>query len=189
MWLACDHAYWSSVYRAAKMLGRYSGIEGSCLDQYAEVYRDVAAMFARGNWAAANTAKAQLTCAAGRAVRIDSESISLLCTDQRWTPEGALTLNCPDPAGQHEEVSLTGSYDELPDGYTILLHNNSAVRSVRVTEWTLYNCQGIRGSICQRHTKPVIIGPGQTVELGRAIKESGYNGYNFQWNWSAEFVE
>lgn len=187
-WLACEHAYWSSVYRAAKMLSRYSGIDGNCLTLYSEVYADVARAFYRGAWAEANTAKSGLTCAAGRQVRIDSEAISLLCTNERWTPDRAMTINCPDPMAQNEQVNTTGSYEELPDGYSLMVRNNSAARTVKITEWTVYDCTGVRGSVCARHTRPVIIGPGQMVELGRVIKEPG-RAFSFQWNYQAEFLE
>jgi hypothetical protein len=70
-----------------------------------------------------------------------------------------------------------------------VLRNNSPARTVRITEWTVWDCSGVRGNICARHTKPVLIGPGQTVELGRIEKESGMGGLSYQWNYVAEFVE
>lgn len=188
-WLACNHNYWSSVYRAAKMLNRYSGIDGNCLQQYSEVYEEVARKFMAGDWAAANLAKGNLTCAAGRQVRIDSEAISLLCTDSRWTIENAGFLTCPDPMAQHEAINVTGWSEEEQNGYTLMVRNNSPVRTVRLTEWTVYDCINIKGSICGRHTQPVVLRPGQSTDLGRVQKDSPMGGFQYRWNWVAEFVE
>ncbi|MBW8772887.1 MAG: hypothetical protein JF590_06325 [Gemmatimonadetes bacterium] len=47
----------------------------------------------------------------------------------------------------------------------------------------------MKGNVCARHTKPVLVGPGQTVELGRVEKEPGLGGFSYQWNYVAEFVE
>lgn len=188
-WLACDSDYWGSVYLAAKMLVRYSGIDANCLGDYSTTYRTAARQYLQGQWAEANLAKSRLTCAAGRPVRIDSESISLLCTDTRWTVANAGMVNCPDPMRQSEAVNTTGRLDENGNGYSLMVRNNSAARTIRVTEWTVWDCIGVRGSVCQRHTRPIGIGPGQTVEIGRVEKEAGLGGFNFQWNYVAEMVE
>jgi len=188
-WLSCDHNYWSSVYRAAKMLSRYSGIDGACLEQYSATYATAARAFLAGAWADANLAKSRLTCAAGKQVRIDSESISMLCTDARWTLENAGLLSCPDPLAQNERPNVTGWSEEISSGYILMVRNNSPARTVRITEWTVYDCFGVRGSTCSVHTKPVILGPGQSTELGKVEKESQMGGMQYRWNWVSEFVE
>lgn len=188
-WLSCDHQYWSSVYRAAKMLHRYSGIDANCLEQYSAVYREAADKFLAGAWSEANLAKGQLTCAAGHQVRIDTESISMLCTNARWTPENAGQVNCPDPLAQTEQVNVTGWSNEVVDGLELMVRNNSPARTIRIKEWTVFDCIGVRGSICGRHTEPVILGPGQSTDLGKVQKDSQMGGFQYRWSWVAEFVE
>jgi hypothetical protein len=188
-WLSCEHNYWSSVYRAAKMLSRYEGIEGNCLEQFSQGFREAAGQFLTGRWAEGNTTKARLTCAAGRQVRIDTESISLLCTDQRWTVQNAGIVNCPDPMAQNEQVNLSGWSENRGDTQVLMVRNNSAARVVRITEWTVYDCMNLRGSICRRHTRPVIIRPGQSAELIELRPEQLGREWRYQWSWVAEFVE
>lgn len=188
-WLSCTHNYWSSVYLAAKMLSRYEGIEPNCLEQYSEVYKRAATQFLRGEWAEANQAKAALTCAAGRQVKIDPEAISMLCTDQRWTMENAGIVNCPDRLAQTEQVNVTGWSEEELNGYVLMVRNNSAARTVRITEWTVYDCVNIKGSICGRHTKAVVLRPGQSTDLGKVQKDYANGGFQYRWNWQAEFLD
>lgn len=188
-WLSCNHNYWSSVYLAAKLLSRYEGIESNCLEQYSEVYKTAAMKFLRGEWAEANQAKAALTCAAGRQVRIDSEAISMLCVDQRWTPENAGLVNCPDRLAQMEQVNLTGWSEEIQNGYILMIRNNSAARTARITEWTVYDCLNVKGSICGQHTKPIVLRPGESTDLGRVQQDYANGGLQYRWNWRAEFLD
>ncbi|MBW8772888.1 MAG: hypothetical protein JF590_06330 [Gemmatimonadetes bacterium] len=83
-WQACENDYWGSVYLAAKMLNRFSGIDGNCLADYSTTYRDAARLFLTGHWAEANLAKARLNCAAGRQVRIDPEAATRRGTVTPW---------------------------------------------------------------------------------------------------------
>lgn len=188
-WLSCDHNYWSSVYRAAKMLSRYSGIDGNCLMEYSAAYQDAARLYLAARWAEANLAKSRLTCAAGKPVRIDSEAISLLCTDSRWTVANAGLLECPDVMAQNEAVNVTGWSEEAGNGVALMVRNNSPARTVIVTEWTVYDCVGVKGSVCTRHTRPVRLGPGQSTDLGRVEKDSQMGGFSYRWGWVAEFAD
>lgn len=94
-----------------------------------------------------------------------------------------------------QRVTSAGEYvvhwtiDEGLGEQTIFLKNTGANRSITIVSWRVYECRNIRPRSCSTHKDGPTIKPGETVRLGIVRRQEEGEGYSFQYEFSATYVE